>query len=90
MPSMRIYHRTKPILLVMKSLKDYIEESLLIVAFRTEKLEYYGSGIVNYSEVDYQNKLKIKNKRIEVSKPYISRERGNKIFEKFAFIKVTE
>ena len=90
MPSMRIYHRTKPILLVMKSLKDYIEESLLIVAFRTEKLEYYGSGIVNYSEVDYQNKIKIKNKRIEVSKPYISRERGNKIFEKFAFIKVTE
>ena len=90
MPSMRIHHRTKPIVLMRKPLKYYTEESLLIVAFRTEKLEYYGSSMVNYSEVDYQNKIKIKNKRIEVSKPYISRERGNKIFEKFAFIKVTE
>lgn len=64
MPDIRIYHNGKPINLKMRPLKDYDHDSILVVAFRTEKLEYYGSGNVNYSEINYRSKLKSKKDAI--------------------------
>ena len=90
MPDFRIYHRGKPILVMMRSLKEYKDESILVVPFTTDKLEYYGSANVNYSEVNYRSKLRSKKDMIEVSQPYVSGEKGNAMFEKFCFIKVTE
>jgi hypothetical protein len=62
---------------------------LLIVPFKTPKLEYYPGSIINQSKINYKEKL-IKKDLKEPGKVYCQKAQDISSFEAVAFLKIDE
>lgn len=65
------------------------KSKLLVVPFKTPKLEYYPGVIINQSKVNYKEKL-IKKDLKEGGKTYIQKAHDIASFEAVTFLKIDE